>query len=130
MHRLPERLAAVVEISRRADGQLPDERIAAAYRCSRENAVLLVLNGVTSTEVDRVLDPVVAASGLDMYGVVYASLSSEDQIMDAAIKASGVFATTEQFRIRLSERGIQFSDSERLLATQGGPSSPAEAQSC
>ena len=63
-------LAAVVEIAPSLTGRVPVELIREAYRASRRGTVALVLNGVSSEQVDRALDRIVRRVR-DVAGVVY-----------------------------------------------------------
>jgi hypothetical protein len=53
------RLAAVVEVEPDDHHQVPRDLVAAAYRASHAGTVLLVLNGLSSAQIDRALDSVV-----------------------------------------------------------------------
>ena len=74
------RLAAVIEIGLDARGEVPVDLVEAAYLASREGTVVLVLNGVSTKQVDRALDPVVARV-TGVAGVVYCTPSSLDELL-------------------------------------------------
>src|SRR5688572_9229520 len=102
-------VTTLLEIGRRANGEMPASLISAAYRASRSTPVMLVLDSVSPGEVDRVLDPVVARTGRQHRGVIYAS-SEDTTVLNVAAAASRVFAASESFRAKLTSRGISFLD--------------------
>jgi hypothetical protein len=74
------RLAAVIEVRADPKGEAPNGLIRAAYRASREGTVVLVLNGVSAAQVDRVLDSVVPEVG-DVAGVVYCTPATLEPLL-------------------------------------------------
>jgi hypothetical protein len=112
---------AIVEITSESDEGERTELIRAAYNSSRSGVVALVLRGITSQSVDRVLDAVVDAKQ-GVRGVVY--VRSEKETSDV-VKAAGdntlVVATTDSFRSELLRHGIDVSVCEdaveRLFAS-------------
>jgi Tfp pilus assembly protein FimT len=104
-------VATLLEIGRKANGEIPESLISAAYRASRSRPVMLVLDAVTPREVDELLDPVVARSGRNHRGVVYASLRDDNGVvLNSAAAAGRVFAASDVFRAKLASRGIAFND--------------------
>ena len=71
---------------------------------------MLVLHSVSPREVDRLLDPVVADSGRDHRGVVYANIGDDNAVLNVAAGAAQVFAASDAFRAKLTSRGIAFRD--------------------
>ena len=117
MTNAPMQVATLLEIERQADGAIPASLITAAYRASRLTPVMLVLDSVSTVEVDRLLDPVVEGAGRHHRGVVYARLADDAIVLESAAAASSVFASSEGFRAKLASRGIDFRDvSEAELA--------------
>lgn len=110
MRQASVQVATLLEIGRKADGEIPGSLISAAYRASRSSRVMLVLHSVSPKEVDQLLDPVVARAGREHRGVVYASLSDESAVLDTAASADRVFASSQAFRAKLTSRGIAFKD--------------------
>lgn len=108
MRQLAE-VAAILEIQRKPDGEIPAALISAAYRASQFRPVMLVLGAVSPGEVDRVLDPVVARNGRHHRGVVYVN-TSDATVLNAAAGNSLVFATSDEFRSKLASHGIAFRD--------------------
>jgi hypothetical protein len=104
-------VAALLEISRDLDGNIPGTLITAAYRASKFQPVVLVLDQVTPREVDAVLDPAVSGTYREHRGgVLYASASDDQAVMAVAAAATRVFAATPNFRAKLASRGIPFED--------------------
>jgi hypothetical protein len=104
-------VATLLEIGRKANGEIPESLISAAYRASRSRPVMLVLDAVTPWEVDELLDPVVARSGRNHRGVVYANLRDDNGlVLNSAAAAGRVFAASDVFRAKLASRGIAFKD--------------------
>ena len=113
------RLAALLEIGRRPNGEIPVSLISAAYRASRSTAIMLVLDSISPAEIDHVLDPVVAQSGHDLSGVLYVSKHDDAAVLRGAEGASSVFASSDELCAKLLGRGIAFrdvSEAERLFA--------------
>jgi hypothetical protein len=119
MTQLSDQVATLLEIGRKANGEMPTALISAAYRASRATPVMLVLDAISPNEVDQVLDPLVAGNGRNLRGVIYAT-SDDSKVLAFAAAASRVFAASERFRSRLAEHGIAFEDVSRAeLALQG-----------
>jgi hypothetical protein len=110
MSRAPTEVVTLLEIGRKPSGEIPASLIRAAYRASHSRPVMLVLDSVSPREVDLLLDPVVARSGRNHRGVMYASLRNEGEVLNVAAAASRVFAASQTFRAKLASRGIKFSD--------------------
>ena len=69
---------SVVEVTRDPPGISMCQLVRDAYEASRERQIILVLNGVTTQEVDAALDPVVRLYPLDIPGLKYVLLGDED----------------------------------------------------
>jgi hypothetical protein len=122
MRYTPLPVSTLVEIGRGPDGQVPASLLSAAYQASSASHVMLVLNSVSPTEIDSVLDPVVAKHGHMHRGLVYATLQDEAAVLSVAARAVRVFAATDDFRAKLASEGIQFQDLEAAeVALQGEP---------
>lgn len=120
----PFRVSTLVEIGRGANGDVPVDLISAAYRASREDHVMLVLDSVTPAEVDQLLDSVVARYGHRHCGIVYARMQDESEVLNVAATASRVFAMSEGFRAKLASGGIPYEDlaaAEQALAVEPEP---------
>jgi hypothetical protein len=116
------RVAAILEIRRCANGELPTSLISAAYRASQFKPVMLVLDSVSPEEVDNVLDPIVAASRHHLCGVIYVRKNDEAAVLTSVGNAVPVFASSEDLCAKLAARGIAFDDvvnAEDLLFPQG-----------
>lgn len=101
------RVGAVVEIAPDCTGALPADMIAEAYLASRSSPIALVLDPlVRRTDVDAVLDPVVAANRERRYGVVYLDAADERGVRGAVDRAKVTVALTDGFRDRCAARGI------------------------
>ena len=73
------RTFAQIDVHRLADGRLPEATIKAAYKASRRAKIALRLFGDVSTaEVDRLLDPLVAQCRLDIPGLIYLVCEAPD----------------------------------------------------
>jgi hypothetical protein len=106
-------VAALLEIGRDPNGNLPQTLISAAYRASRSKPVMLVLDSVSPREIDEVLDPIVTRSYRDHRGVIYARVDDERAVLAGATAASRVFAASPDFMAKLLEWGIPFEDVSR-----------------
>jgi hypothetical protein len=109
----PTQISTLLEIRRSAGGEIPEALISAAYLASASATVMLVLDSVSPSEVDAVLDPVVAGAGRYHRGVVYANARDDAAILNVAAAASRVFAASPAFRAKLASRGIAFEDVSR-----------------
>ena len=106
--------AALLEIGRDQNGNIPGDLISAAYRASRNKPVMLVLDCITPREVDAVLDPMVGATYREHRGAVLYANSGDDQaVLAGATAASRVFAATASFRAKLRSWGIAYEDVSR-----------------
>jgi hypothetical protein len=101
---------AVVEVGRQPNGALQGELIAAAYHASLAAPVLLVLDGVSPAEVNKVLDDVVRSSPLNRPGVRYADVEDDATVLPAASRAHRTFASSDCFRAKLEARGLRYHD--------------------
>lgn len=61
----------LVEISEDLDPAFRERLLSLAYRASRSREVALVLRGISPSDVDRTLDPVVEREGTGVAGVRY-----------------------------------------------------------
>jgi hypothetical protein len=104
------RFAAVLEIGREANGTIQSQRIAQAYRASRSASVMLVLNRVSRSEVDDVLDKVVSSYRLDIPGVLYVDLDDDATVLSVASRAPMIFASSDEFCAKLDSLGIRYRD--------------------
>jgi hypothetical protein len=100
------RIRAAIEISGESGTREQEMAIASAYRLSREGEVVLMLNGVPRTTVDRYLDKIVRNEGIRVAGVRYVD-SAESPEMTAALRTAGeVIVRTESLWSRLTACGI------------------------
>jgi hypothetical protein len=75
------KLAGVIEVGLDAKGEVPVDLLRSAYLASRDGTVILVLNGVSTREVDRALDPIVPRAA-GVAGVLYCTPSSLDGLLE------------------------------------------------
>jgi|GEM_PF-4690643 len=85
---LPSQIPSVIEVTREPPGISMCQLVRNAYVASRQRVITLVLNGVTTEEVDAALDSIVPLYPLDIPGLKYvlienwqcsaARLSSDD----------------------------------------------------
>lgn len=104
------RIQGVVEIGPAPLGENAARLLSSAYRMSRSAVVMLVLDRIARVEADRFLDRVVEREGNDVKGVVYADSADERLVAEAALDASFVVASTDEFRCRLAAHGIACED--------------------
>ncbi|WP_022683013.1 hypothetical protein [Sphingobium bisphenolivorans] len=88
----------ILEITRQRDGALPGRLLHLAYRASQRGRVLLLLNGVSSFEVDAVLDPLVQEMPLDIPGLLYCDINDPVCIPEALRQASMIFISPQLAR--------------------------------
>jgi hypothetical protein len=100
----------LLQIRRGPDGQVPAALISTAYQASRAAPVMLILDTVSPSEVDNLLDPVVAEHGRTHRGLMYAKMQDEAAVLSVAATASRVFAATDEFRAKLASNGIRCED--------------------
>lgn len=91
-------LAALIEIVPTADGVLPHELIADAYRSSVADPVALVFDDALVRAVDRVLDALVPLLPLGIPGVRYVSAADVAQVAHLARQARVVVLQSPQLR--------------------------------
>jgi hypothetical protein len=118
------RIGIVVEIAPNHSGELPIDLIDASYRASHGAVIMLVLRPDLCRGVDRVLDPIVRAAGVDVKGLVYADLDDFGTVLRGTREASLVIAGSSRFRAMLAESGVGWCDVEtgmNLLSTLGRP---------
>ena len=123
------RVGAVVEIAPDRAGSLPADMIAEAYLASRSAAIALVLDPrVRRSDVDALLDPVVAANPGSRQGVLYIDAADERGVRAAVDRAKVAVALTDGFRDHCAERGISCvswsAALARLGAADGAPHAP------
>jgi hypothetical protein len=75
------KLAGVIEVALDDEGEVPVDLLRSAYLASRDGTVILVLKGVSTKQVDRVLDPIVSQAA-DVAGVLYCTPSSLDGLLE------------------------------------------------
>jgi hypothetical protein len=99
------RLAAVIEVVPGSTGEVPVDVVRAAYCASRHGTVVLVLNGLSSAQVDRALDAVVGqATGV--HGVVYCAPGGLDRVLRQAGPPRFASAWTSAVRADLARHGV------------------------
>jgi hypothetical protein len=98
---------AVVEIAPDADGQLPVELIRHAYRASEQGLIVLILQDITPSAVDRILDPLVSMSRLDIPGVLYIDAKNQSAVLQAVHDAQVIFAATDRLRSLIAAFGMR-----------------------
>jgi hypothetical protein len=108
------RLAAIVEVAPGSTGEVPVDLVRAAYRASRHGTVVLVLNGVSTTQVDRALDAVVGQT-TGVRGVVYCSPAGLDLVLKQAGPPRLASAVTSALRAQLASRGVPLVPLDSLL---------------
>lgn len=106
----PAPVGALLEIGRDTSGLIPRELISAAYRASRAQTVMLVLDAVSPREVDAILDPMIGDTYREHCGVIYAKSTDERAVLSGAATAKHVFAASAGFRAKLAAWGIPFED--------------------
>ena len=110
LHPVEAPVAALLEIGRDRNGNIPRALISAAYRASRTKPVMLVLDAVSPKEIDAVLDPIVTGTYREHRGVIYAQATDDRAVLAAASAASEVFAPSPGFIAKLRSWGIPFED--------------------
>ena len=110
MRQALQEVSAVLEIGRTSSGEIPASLISAAYRASRSTAIMFVLDSVSPSEIDQILDPLVARSGPEVCGVLYVNKSDDAAVLTSAAIAARVFAGSPDLRAKLSSRGIAYQD--------------------
>ena len=113
LHPVEAPVAALLEIGRDRNGNIPRALISAAYRASRVKPVMLVLDAISPKEIDAVLDPIVTRTYREHRGVIYARASDDRAVLAAASAASRVFAASPNFMAKLMSWGIPFDDVSR-----------------
>jgi hypothetical protein len=98
-------VAAVVEVHADGPAGSPETLVGAAYRASREGTVVLVLNGVSASQVDRALDAVVPRVA-DVAGVAYCTPSTLERVLDDSGWPAVAFVETGSIAAPLAERGV------------------------
>jgi hypothetical protein len=100
------RIAAVVEVRADPSGAAPGGLIGAAYRASRDGTVVLVLNGLSATQVDRALDAVVPCVG-GVAGVAYCTPATLEGVLQECGWPAIAFVDTMTIAAPLTERGVR-----------------------
>ncbi len=108
------RLAAIVEVNAEAGGAVPGGLIRDVYRASREGTMVLVLNGLSTAQADRALDPIVPQLA-DVAGVVYCTSATLERVVPQSGWPDVAFVDTRELATRLARRGI------RVLPTDRAP---------
>jgi hypothetical protein len=95
----------IVEIAADPSGRAPANLIEIAYRASRDEPITLILNGISRSSVDRILDPVVEAIPLSIPGVVYVDLQNIAAVRNVVLAATAIFIATREFHSLIRELG-------------------------
>jgi hypothetical protein len=112
------RLAAVIEVGPGPIGEVPVDLVRAAYCASRRGTVVLVLNGVSSAQVDRALDPVVQqARGVQ--GVVYCSPAALELLLRQSGRPRVASVGTRALVAPLTRRGVRLLPRNSVLRALG-----------
>jgi hypothetical protein len=106
---------ALVEVSADALGGAPVDLVRAAYRASREGRMALLLDGVTTAQVDRALDPLVPVLR-GVSGVVYCTAATLEPVLDGSGWPTMAFIGSEALAARLAPRGVRVLPAEAALA--------------
>jgi hypothetical protein len=114
------RIAAVIEVGSLANGRVPVGLVRAAYRASHSGTVVLVLNGVSATEVDRALDEVVSVTK-GVKGVVYCSPESLGTMLLEGGLPRLASAGTQAIAGPLARQGVPILPPSSLLRALRGP---------
>jgi hypothetical protein len=109
------KVAVVIEVRADPGGNAPGSLLGAAYRASREGTVVLVLNGVSATQVDRALDSVVARVG-GVAGVAYCTPSTLERLLQECGWPSIAFVGTRTIAAPLTRHGVRVLPPEALGA--------------
>lgn len=110
----------IVEIAADASGGAPANLIEIAYRASREEPIILMLNGVGRSSVDRILDPVVTAIPLSIPGVIYIDLQDIAAVRNAVLTATAIFVATREFHSLIREFGAAPTQIRSVRSKWGG----------
>jgi len=106
---------AAIEVTSRANGKLPIQLLNEAYRASDCGVNVLVLNNVSASAVDRVLDDVVKLLPLSIPGVLYVDASNEAALARSLEAADAIFVATSAMRRFIHNRNIA---SKAILPTR------------
>lgn len=101
------KVATVIEVLAEPGGTAPRGLLGAAYRASREGTVVLVLNGVSPTQVDRALDSVVARVGGGVAGVAYCTPANLERLLLEHGWPTVAFVVTRTIAAPLTEHGVR-----------------------
>ena len=101
----------LVEISLPRSGVVPADLIVAAYKASRFGQIALVLNRVSASLVNKVLDPVVPTMPLDIPGLVYIDISDSVRLGRLLCGARMLVASTPWLRTAAERAGLDVSRS-------------------
>ncbi|WP_113448027.1 hypothetical protein [Rhizobium cremeum] len=85
-----------IEITRQA-GALPEDLIVRSYRYSQYGAVAFILNGVTPTEINVILDPIVPTLPLGIPGVRYIDIKARAVVCEIVLASGAVIAISPTF---------------------------------
>lgn len=97
---------AVVEVHKTLGEPIPSDGIVATYLASRRGPILMVLDGVSAEECDRVLDPVVRQAPARLAGVAYASRVGPDQITRGESEIGVPLAVDSTLKVEARRLGI------------------------
>lgn len=92
------RIMAVVEISSDMGADVQTRLAAHAYRWSRAGLVVIFVRDVCRRFLDRALNPVVAAVGLDVYGILYIDGAEIGRVLTHLSPDTTVFAASDELQ--------------------------------
>lgn len=100
------KVAVVIEVRADPGGNAPGGLLGAAYRASREGTVVLVLNGVSASQVDRALDSVVPRVG-GVAGVAYCTPVTLERLLQECGWPAIAFVGTRTIAAPLTRHGVR-----------------------
>lgn len=106
---------ALIEVAAGGGSNDPQALLSFAYRVSRTGRVLLVLNGLSRAQADRMLDTVVRDEGLDVAGLQYVDGSDHATVVRLAAAARTVVAVSEPLKSLLENSGIPHVPPDQLM---------------
>lgn len=113
----------IIEVVGGPRGELPSPLVIESYRQSFRCCNILVLNGVSVSDVDAILDPIVEEMGSLMMGVRYIKFEDNLEIYQAAKRASLILVSSPKFfyklmKMQISKNCIKSLHSNNELATK------------
>lgn len=123
------KVSTVIEVRAEPGGTAPRGLLGAAYRASRDGTVVLVLNGISPTQVDRALDSVVAHVGGKVAGVAYCTPATLERLLQDRGWPEIAFVGTRQIAAPLTRHGVRVlsPDSAAGALAEWNHGSPAES---